>query len=465
MQKKHGLFVVLAAIAIQLTVGIAYIWSVFQNGIAYSVFQGDHAASALTFSLFLMAFSIGSVIGGKLAVKLTIRRVVVIGGIIVGVGFFLASLVTQDYAWLLWITYGIMGGAGMGFTYSTSISCAQNWYPHKRGLVSGVIVSALGFGGVVFTPIVETLIKTLAKTDANGLVITGSGELNVFIVLSITFLIVSMLGSLFMKNPPEGYMSEKASAKAVASNKLVNYTTLEMMKTPRYYLITATLLLACMGGLMMIGFAKPIAEAKGLSDIATSEFATLEDIDEAISLIKTTASIGVVAITLFNSFGRLLWGAASDKIGRINTLIILLAGSAVLSLLVDVASGYWLFVLIALIGFFYGGIIGTFPSLVSDLFGSKHLAANYGFVLLGFGTGAIVSSQIAGYFRNVATVEISSVFSESTAAHISSTYPEIVAADMGLMFPAFIIASCCAVAGTVMMVLLRFSIKKEKKPA
>jgi len=172
-----------------------------------------------------------------------------------------------------------------------------------------------------------------------------------------------------------------------------------------------------MGGLMMIGFAKPIAFAKGLTQ---------------------TATIGVIAISLTNSFGRLLWGMISDKLGRINTVIVLLTGTAVLSLFVNTATGYWVFVLIAGIGLFYGGIVGTFPSLTADLFGAKHMAANYGFVLLGFGAGAIISSQIAGYYKNVA------------------------AEDINLMFPAFLTASCCAAAGIVLMVVLKVMEKRVK---
>jgi len=165
-----------------------------------------------------------------------------------------------------------------------------------------------------------------------------------------------------------------------------------------------------MGGLMMIGFAKPIAYDKGLTEIAT---------------------IGVIAVSITNSFGRLFWGMMSDKLGRINTIIVLLTGTAVLSLFVNAVTGYWVFVLIAFIGFFYGGIIGTFPSLTADLFGAKNMAANYGFVLLGFGSGAIISSQIAGYYKNIA------------------------ADDISLMYPAFIIASCCAAAGIVLMIILK----------
>ncbi|MCL2078844.1 MAG: MFS transporter [Oscillospiraceae bacterium] len=417
--KKQGIYTILAAIAVQLTLGIAYIWSVFQNGIANSIFKGDHAASALTFSILLMAFSVGSMMGGRFAAKHTVRSVVFIGGLIMSAGFALASFLTEDFAWLLWVTYGVLGGGGMGFTYSTIIACAQKWYPHKRGLVSGIIVSALGFGGVIFSPIVESLIRSLAKTDSAGAAVTGSGELGSFLVLGGVFLVVCTVGSLFMKSPPEGYMQDKIAASPVKTKTAEDISPIAMIKTLRFYLITATFLLACMGGLMMIGFAKPIAEVKGPAG---------------------TAVVAVIAVSIFNSLGRLVWGAVSDKIGRINTLIILLAGSAASSLLVNAAQGYMLYVLIAFIGFFYGGIVGTYPSLTSDLFGAKNVATNYGIVLLGFGAGAIISSQIAGHFRNAATVV--------TAAG-DTTF------DISLMFPAFIIGAGCALAGVVMMVILK----------
>jgi OFA family oxalate/formate antiporter-like MFS transporter len=400
--KKQGFYTVIAAVAVQLTLGVAYIWSVFQTGIANSIFGGDNAAAGLTFSLLLTMLTIGSVIGGKLAVRYSTRSVIFIGGIILSLGFFLASFVTAANAWLLWLTYGVMGGLGMGFTYSTTIACAQKWYPHKKGLVTGIIVSALGFGGVVFTPIVERVISAFGGA--------GMGEPKAFMILSLVFLTVCSVGSFFIKNPPEGYLMDAVVSNTAAKKQATEATPSEMFKTPQFYLLTFAFLLACMGGLMMIGFAKPIAVAKGLA---------------------STATIGVLAISMFNSLGRLLWGIISDKLGRINTLILLLSLTAVFSLLVNAANGYWIYVLIALIGFSYGGLLSNFPSLTADLFGAKHMATNYGFVLLGFGGGAVISSQIAGYYKNIA------------------------ANDINLMFPAFVIASCCAVAGIVMMLILK----------
>jgi OFA family oxalate/formate antiporter-like MFS transporter len=190
-----------------------------------------------------------------------------------------------------------------------------------------------------------------------------------------------------------------------------------VLKKPQFYIITITMMLACLGGLMMIGFAKPIAVAKGLAETATT---------------------GVLIISMCNSMGRLFWGIASDKIGRKATIMILLVGSGLLSLLVNAANGYMIYVLIGFIGFFYGGFLSSFPSITADLFGSKHMSINYGMVLVGFGAGAVISSYIAGYFKNIA------------------------AQDISLMFPAFVIASVCAGIGVLLMLTLKTKAKVKQ---
>ena len=169
-QKYNRAIPVIATIAIQLCLGTAYIWSVFQAGIAESLFAGNHANAALTFSILLAVLGVGSTIGGKLQDKVGPRLTVIIGGLILALGFFFASFATAAAPYMLWITYGVLGGLGMGFIYSTTIACAQKWYPDKRGLITGVIVAALGFGGVVFTPLVEAIIRNYG----NG--IAGQGN-------------------------------------------------------------------------------------------------------------------------------------------------------------------------------------------------------------------------------------------------------------------------------------------------
>ena len=270
---------VIAAIIIQLCLGTAYLWSIFQNGIASSLFQGDNAAAGLTFSLLLAMLTIGSTIGGRLADKYGPRNVVIVGGWIMAAGFFLASFVTASAPWLIWVTYGVMGGVGMGFTYSTTIACAQKWFPEKRGLITGIIVASLGFGGVVFTPIIESLIAAFGGV--------AQGEMKTFLVLSAIFAVVCTVGGWFVQNPPNDDAPQGQASKAAGAAASAGYAPHQVLRMPQFYILTATLMLACMGGLMMIGFAKPIAIARGMAESAT---------------------IGVYAISLFNSCGRLFWG-------------------------------------------------------------------------------------------------------------------------------------------------------------
>lgn len=412
-QHTYRIIPIIATIAIQLCLGTAYIWSVFQEGVAQSLFSGNNANAALTFSILLAILSIGSTIGGKMQDKIGPRLTVIIGGLVLALGFFLASFTVPSAPWLLWVTYGGLGGLGMGFIYSTTIACAQKWYPDKRGLISGVIVSALGFGGVVFTPVVEAIIKAFG----NGIV--GQGELVSFKILSLIFLVVCTVGGMFIKNPPPGFKPEgwvpKTTDSAVSTRDMMPS---QVLKTPQIYLLTFSLMLACMSGLMMIGFAKPIAVARGLAEVAT---------------------VGVFAITLFNSFGRLFWGVVSDKLGRKTTIVFLLCLTAVLSLCVNIATGYMIFVLIACIGFAYGGFLSVFPAFTADLFGTKYTATNYGFVLVGFGVGAVASSYVAGYYKNIAVT------------------------DINLMFPAFVIASVAAVVAILLMLMIKPTNSNKQK--
>ena len=463
---KQGIFVVIAAMFIQLTLGIAYLWTLFQTGITYHLFGGANGPASLIFSILLFLLTIGSVFGGMLARKLNSTRIVVfIGGVILSLGFLLSSFVTANSPWLLLLTYGLMGGVGMGFTYSTTIACAQKWYPHKKGLISGIIVSALGFGGVVFMPIIMLILRAFGEPNINiyRYPYTG-GEQTTFWILSIVFLVVCSVGSLFLKHPPvamqneskdnlaedgevaidesenknieanyihplnESTLTDESTQKKPPFSPPIDYSAIQMLKSVKFYLIMFTFFMAVIGGQMIITFISPIERLAGFDNM---------------NLGALALSIGVLVISACNSGGRLLWGIVCDKIGRINTLIILLASSVVLFLLVGLTIGTWtIFIVAALIGLMYGGILSVFPTLTADAFGSKNLATNYGFVLLGFGAGAFASTQIASPFQDMAEYS----------------------GNAGDIYPAFIIGAACAAVGVGLMVILKFVVKKKSYP-
>ena len=409
-KKSNRLIPVFACIAIQLCLGTAYIWSVFQSYLIISkstpeaLFEWPATYGTLAYALLLGVLTIGSTVGGRIQDKLKPRPVIIAAGIVLGIGFFLVRFTTYETPWILWLTYGILGGFGMGMAYTTTIACCQKWFPDKRGLITGIIVSALGFGGLLFTPVAEALIKNY-------------GVLNTFSIFGVLFLVVTVTGAFFINNPPENYKPEGWVPPAPKDGIIAqNFTPLEALKTPQFFMIIFAFMCATAAGSMMI----PMAKILGLQPDS--------------GLTKQEAVVGVMIITGFNSFGRVFWGWISDKLGRKKTLQILLVIAACSIIAVSFSKAYLMLAIIAVIGFSYGGFLGVFPALTADFWGTRNVATIYGMILLGFGVGAVGSSY--------------------TVAKLSAT---------NSFTPAFIIAGIGAVVGLIIISMLKAPKQKAEK--
>lgn len=372
VKTPNRLLPLIAGVLIQMCCGTAYIWGIFQSYLIITantpnaLFNWTPTYGTLAYALLLSMLTVGSVAGGKSqqSGKIQPKAIIIIGGLVMGIGFLLAQLTTNSTPWLLWLSYGILGGIGMGMVYTTTIAVCQKWYPDRRGMVTGIIVSALGAGTVIFTQLSEIVIPNI-------------GVLRTFGLLGVVFIVVCTLGSFFIKNPPEDFKPAGWTPPAPKDGVISkNYLPSEALKTPQLYLIAAGLMFASTAGSMVI----PMAKVFGLSN----------------GLAESVAAIGVLIIGACNSLGRFVWGFVSDKFGRKNTLIVLLVLTAVSIIALSfVPKGAILFVF-AVVGFSYGGFLGVFPSLTADYFGTKYVATVYGMVLLGFGTGAVVSAFIVG---------------------------------------------------------------------
>jgi OFA family oxalate/formate antiporter-like MFS transporter len=368
---KGRWLLVAAALLLQFSIGAVYAWSVFSSALQDEDAAPDWALSkveaSLPFTVTIAMIFIGSYIGGRLQDKKGPRIVALIGGVIYAVGIILAAFASgDDQLWLLIAGYGVISGFGLGFAYIVPIAMLQKWFPDKPGLITGLAVGGFGFGAVLTAPLAEWLISQDPDQPTRA-----------FLWLGIAYLIMSLIGASFFKNPPQNYVVpgyEKASTGGGAGAK--EYDQGEALRTPQWYLLTAILTLNVSVGIALISVAKGSAE--GIAGYSAAGAATV---------------VGVLAI--FNGGGRIVWAAASDFIGRMPAFAAMLGLQGVCLLILPHAGNAVLwFVLAAVIYLCYGGGFGTMPATAGDFFGVKNAGAIYGLMLVGWSLGGVIGPII-----------------------------------------------------------------------
>jgi OFA family oxalate/formate antiporter-like MFS transporter len=372
-------WLVAAAMLLQFSIGAVYAWSVFSKALSLAEpFQLSKMQGALPFEVAIGMIFVGSYVGGRLQDRKGPRPVALLGGVIYGVGVILASFShSHGELWLLVLGYGVIGGFGLGFAYIVPIAMLQKWFPDKRGLITGLAVGGFGFGAVLTSPIAQRLI------DSNKDMPTKA-----FLPLGIGYLLLSLIGASFFRNPPPGYavpgFSPATSGRVVGSGR--DYTEKEALRTPQWYLLTALLTLNVTAGIALISQA-----AASATDIA------------GFSKVGAAGLVGALAI--FNGGGRIVWAVISDHTGRMPAFAAMLGLQGTCLLLIPHASNAVLFfVLAAVIYLCYGGAFGTMPATAGDYFGVRHAGAIYGLMILGWSLGGVMGpliiSALIGGARN-----------------------------------------------------------------
>jgi MFS transporter, OFA family, oxalate/formate antiporter len=355
-------WIVVAAVLVQLSIGAVYAWSVFNKPLQ-AEFGWSKSEAVLPFEFAIGTIFIGSLIGGRIQDRRGPRTVALAGVVLYAVGTMLASLVSSGgELWLLVVTYGVLGGIGLGAAYITPIAMLSKWFPDRRGLITGIAVAGFGFGAVITAPVAKALLN---HTD---------DKTSVFLPLGIAYLIAGVIGALFFRNPPEGYQVPgfvaASTGRAVAGTRV--YTLPEALRTKQWYMLTAILTLNVTCG---IGF---ISQA---SDAAQS----------VAGVSAGTAATMVGVLGLFNGGGRIFWAWLSDRTGRMIAFLGMLALQLVCFAILPWASAFALFaVLAALIYLAYGGGFGTMPATAADYFGTPNAGAIYGAMIVAWSIGGVV---------------------------------------------------------------------------
>ena len=373
--------IVIAAIAIQLCLGVIYAWSPIKS-LLTTGFGWSHQDASLPFSVGLATFAVVMVLAGRWQDKAGPRKVATVGGILYGIGYILASQgVPPTTGWIV-LTYGIIGGAGIGLAYVCPIAALVKWFPDKRGLISGLAVAGFGAGAYIFSK----LIPVIATAPEPGLY-------NVFLYFGITFLVVVTLAAQMLQNPPEGYKPEgwEPPAAKAGGPSSYNYEWGEMLGTKQFWLLWFMFIIGATAGLMTIGHIKGFSQ-----DILTAG-----NIADAGG--KAITIVGMLSI--FNGLGRIVWGAASDKIGRAKAMMIMFLLQAGAMFGLTQVTGYYAIMGVAcLVGFNFGGNFALFPSATADFFGTKNIGINYGWVFTSYGVAGIFGPMLGGYVKDTLQV-------------------------------------------------------------
>ncbi len=371
--------VVVGAILIQLALGAIYAWSVFTPSL---VLEGwTKADTQWVFAIGLVSFAVVMVYAGKRLAVWGPQKLALIGGVVLGLGYFLAGLFGGSSFWALLLLIGLVGGAGIGFAYVVPIAVGMRWFPDKKGMITGLAVAGFGFGALLWVKL----------AGAWGHLIENIGLSNVFMVYGIAFAAMVIIGGLWMKFPPAGWKpegyEEKQTTGAAAKANDREFSSTEMLKKVQFYLIFFTFVFSAGAGLMSIGLMKlyPM-EALQKHGLSAAE----------ASAIAGTAM--AVFFSLANGLGRILWGLMSDKLGRKTSIIIMTATQGIIVILFTFMAGneYLLYLGATLIGFNFGGNFALFPTITADTFGAKNVGQNYPWVFLAYGVGGIIGPILGG---------------------------------------------------------------------
>jgi len=359
--------IAVAGVVMQVALGAVYAWSVFQKPLLEH-FGASSSQVKLAFSITILALGFAAFAGGLWMGSVGPRIVAMTGGALYGAGVFLASL-SESSLLLLYLTYGLLGGIGIGLGYIVPIATLIKWFPDKRGFITGVAVAGFGAGALATAPIAKVLTQSI-------------GVFSTFALLGILYLVMVVGAALFMRNPPEGwrpagwqpYTTQRKGTSGI------DYELGGALKTWQWYALWALLFLNVTAGISVISEADPMAQVlTGVSPIVAAGLVSI--------------------ISVANGAGRFLWAWFSDAIGRKWVfLTIFLLQAALFFLIPIIGTTYFVLAVLAfIIVSCYGGGFGSMPAFTADYFGSKNVGKIYGLLLTAWGFGGVLGPLLISY--------------------------------------------------------------------
>lgn len=373
--------IIIGVLLVQVAGGALYIWSRF-IGPLISAYGYTVNETLGVYAITILCFSIGLIFSAKLLSKKGPRFTVTIGALAFGTGVILAGYSSSIP--VLCLTYGVMGGLGVGTMYLCPLTVMVMWMPENRGLANGICIMGFALSTLVFVPVADFLIGTDPATPET--------IRTTFLAMGGIYMAMCLIGARILKFPPN-FVPKKLP------ETMSDVKTKDTIKTKQFWLVFATVLFGCIPGIFLISSAATL----GIN---------------MVNLSPGKASILVMTLGIFNAAGRLFAGWLGDRMGGLKAyriVFVITTLSVALLVLIPVTTVTFLLAFTGIvIGF--GATISLGCTVTAVLFGSKYYAMNVAIVMLSYGGSAVLAVMIKMY----GNLELSQVFTVSLIAAVIS---------------------------------------------
>ncbi len=367
MRTNNRWVIAIAGVFFQIALGAVYAWSVFRVPLTKQ-FGWSISEVTLTFTISIFVLGISAFFGGLWLNRKGPRIVALTGGALYGLGVFLASF--SHNLWWLYLSYGLIGGIGLGFGYIVPVAVLVKWFPDRRGLITGIAVGGFGAGALITAPVATRLIQSV-------------GVLSTFAYLGIGYLIVTIISGSFMQNPPDGWKPEGWSPTAREASERAGHDFIlsEALKTWQWWALWLLLFLNTCAGISVISQEAPIFQEL-----------------TKVSAVVAGAMVGIAS--LGNAVGRVFWAWVSDLITRRATFFVMFLLQVLLFwFLPNVATASLMTIVTFVVLMCYGGGFGTMPAFTADYFGPKNVGPIYGLMLTAWGFASAFGPLFIAHMR------------------------------------------------------------------
>ncbi|MDB4873739.1 MAG: major facilitator superfamily protein [Gemmatimonadetes bacterium] len=379
-----------AALAIHLSIGQAYAFSVFNIPLSRALGMSDSAPGdwklstiGWVFSVAIVFLGLSAAIFGAWLERVGPRKAMFASAICFAGGFQVAALgVATHQFWLLLLGYGVLGGIGLGLGYISPVSTLIKWFPDRPGMATGLAIMGFGGGAMIASPL-STMLMAHFRTA------TSQGVAPTFVTLGLLYFAFMMFGVFTVRVPRPGWAPASWQPKAADARHMqaaVDLTADQAIRTPQFWLLWMVLCLNVTAGIGVLGQASPMIQ---------------EMFPGAITANAAAGFVGL--LSLANMGGRFFWSSTSDYIGRKAVYATFFLLGAALYAIVPVtgrAGSVSLFVLgYVIIISMYGGGFATIPAYLRDLFGTIQVGAIHGRLLTAWSLAGIVGPALVNYIR------------------------------------------------------------------